>query len=187
MATLLLLTLRGTPFLYYGDEIGMQDVDVPEELRRDPWGENVAFLNRDGARTPMQWSADVHAGFTTGDPWLPVAPDYEHRNVEAELDDSDSMLNLYRRIIRLRRESPALRIGSFLAHPSSDENVLVFRKEADHDTKTVALNLSDVFRDVELRSGTVVLSTLESDRSDEVRGHVTLAPREGVVVSHPTG
>jgi glycosidase len=184
LAAVLLLTLRGTPFIYYGDELGMQDVEIPEGRGRDPWGANVPFLSRDGARTPMQWAAGENAGFTIGSPWLPLAPDYEQRNVEAELDDEESILNLYRRLIRIRRDSSALRIGSFLSHPSSDENVLVYRKEADDDTKTVALNLSDAWQDVKIRSGSVVLSSLDHQRSERINGGLSLAPREGVIVDH---
>ena len=184
LAAVLLLTLRGTPFIYYGDELGMQDVEIPEGRGRDPWGANVPFLSRDGARTPMQWAAGENAGFTIGSPWLPLAPDYEQRNVEAELDDEGSILNLYRRLIRIRRDSSALRIGSFLSHPSSDENVLVYRKEADDDTKTVALNLSDAWQDVKIRSGSVVLSSLDHQRSERINGGLSLAPREGVIVDH---
>ena len=185
LAALLLLTLRGSPFLYYGDELGMQDVEIPEAETLDPWGQRLHFLSRDGARTPMQWSADPNAGFGTAKPWLPVAPDYADRNVVAELEDDGSMLNLYRRILRLRNESEALRIGSFLAHPSSNEHVFVYRKEADHDTKTIALNLSDSFHDVAIKNGSVVLSTSDPSRTGPTNGSVTLAPREGVVVSHP--
>ncbi|MCZ6662066.1 MAG: alpha-amylase family glycosyl hydrolase [Actinobacteria bacterium] len=184
LAAVLLLTLRGTPFIYYGDELGMQDVEIPEGRGRDPWGANVPFPSRDGARTPMQWSAGESAGFTVGSPWLPLAPDYEQRNVEAELDDEESILNLYRRLIRIRRDSSALRIGSFLSHPSSGEDVLVYRKEADDDTKTVALNLSDAWQDVKIRSGSVVLSSLDHQRSERINGGLSLAPREGVIVDH---
>lgn len=185
LAALLLLTLRGSPFLYYGDELGMADVDIPSDMAKDPWGEAVSFLSRDGARTPMLWSAANNAGFGAGAPWLPISPDYETLNVEVQLADPDSMLNLYRRIINLRKSSPALRLGSFLAHPSSNESVLVYRKEADHDTKTIALNFSDVFQEVGIKNGRVVLSSADPDRTDPVPGRVGLAPREGVVVSHP--
>lgn len=185
LAALLLLTLRGVPFIYYGDELGMQDVEIPEGQGRDPWGAKVSFLGRDGARTPMQWTSGVNAGFTDGTPWLPLAPDHEQKNVETELADEGSVLNLYRRLIRIRGDSSALRIGSFLAHPSSNEDVLVYRKEADDDTKTVALNLSDAWQEVKIRAGSVVLSSLDHERSGRVNGSISLAPREGVIVDHP--
>ncbi|MDH3189766.1 MAG: alpha-amylase family glycosyl hydrolase [Acidimicrobiia bacterium] len=188
LVALLLLTLRGTPFLYYGDEIGMKEVDVPVDRKKDPWGIRVNFLSRDGARTPMQWDGTADGGFAMGeavsDPWLPVGPDVATINVESELADPNSMLNLYRRIIRFRKGSPALRRGSYLSHPSSNEEVLVYRRESDDETITVALNFSSAATSVEFRAGRVVLSTLDPARSDEFRKSLDLAPREGVIVAH---
>jgi alpha-glucosidase len=184
LAALLILTLRGTPFIYYGDELGMADVHIAEGEGRDPWGGSVSYLSRDGCRSPMQWSDNDNAGFGNSKPWLPVAPDYVSRNVESELDDPSSMLNLYRRLIALRAGSAALRIGSYLTHPSSTEEVLVYRRESDNDTKTVALNLSDEFQEVQIRSGRVLISTIDSERSEEFKGNVVLAPREGLMLGH---
>ena len=184
LAAMLLLTLRGTPFLYYGDEIGMTQVPIAPDQARDPWGLNVPYLSRDGARTPMQWDGSPHGGFTDGTPWLPLSPDYRQSNVETELGDPGSMLNLYRRLLSLRRESDALRRGSYLSHPSSTDRVLVYRREADLETATVALNLSGQGATVSIRSGRVRISTLDHERNDDVNGSLDLAPREGVVVTH---
>lgn len=105
VAAMLLLTLRGTPTLYYGDEIGMHDVAIPLEKVQDPFEKNVPGrgLGRDPQRTPMQWNAAKNAGFTTGEPWLPIAEDYEKVNVEAERNDPASMLTLYGHLIKIRR------------------------------------------------------------------------------------
>ena len=184
LAALLILTLRGTPFIYYGDELGMADIHISPGEERDPWGENVSYLSRDGARSPMQWSAEENAGFSTADPWLPVAPDYKSRNVDVELDDPSSMLNLHRRILSERKQSSALRIGSYLTHPSSTEEVLVYRRESDGDTKTVALNLSDEFQEVALTSGEVLISTADPHRNEVFKGGLALSPREGVLIDH---
>jgi alpha-glucosidase len=184
LAAMLLLTLRGTPVLYYGDELGMRDVHIPKTYARDPWGEAVAHLSRDGARTPMQWTPHDHAGFTSATPWLPVSQQHEAENVETELKDPGSMLNLYRGLLGLRRGSTALRYGSLLSHPSSNEQVLVYRREADLETMTVALNLSDRGASVPIRSGKVAISTLDESRSDPVRSTLQLEPREGVIVAH---
>ena len=184
LAALLILTLRGTPFIYYGDELGMADIHIPPGEGRDPWGENVSYLGRDGARSPMQWSAEDHAGFSTAEPWLPVAPDFQVRNVGAELNDAGSMLNLHRRILSKRKDSPALRLGSYLTHPSSTDEVLVYRRESDGDTKTVALNLSDEFQEVALTFGEVVISTTDSQRDEVFKGGLVLSPREGVLIAH---
>jgi alpha-glucosidase len=106
VAALMLLTLRGTPFLYYGDEIGMQDVYIPPERVCDPVGKRFPGLGRDPERTPMQWSGGEGAGFTTAaEPWLPLADDYASNNVAAQLDDPTSLLSFYRQVIWWRKKS----------------------------------------------------------------------------------
>jgi alpha-glucosidase len=186
LAALLLLTLRGTPFLYYGDELGMTQVDVPEERARDPWGHNVEWLSRDGARTPMQWSSGPFAGFTPNGsrPWLPVASDHEKVNVESQLGDPLSTLNLYRKLLKLRRRHSALQVGSFLAHPSSTEEVFAYRRESDTETITVVLNFADEDRTIQVGRGEIIFSTRDNTRRDRTRREVALAPLEGLVISH---
>ncbi len=186
LAALLLLTLRGTPFLYYGDELGMKQTKIPDDRKKDPWGMNVAELSRDGARTPMQWIPGPNAGFTLPDtePWLPLGPDYQQVNVESELADPNSILNLYRRLLDLRRRSTALRLGSFLGHPSSTSEVFAYRRESDTETVTVVLNLGDEPQTVSTGSGRVEFSTLDPVRDDLVHSGVELASLEGVIVSH---
>jgi alpha-glucosidase len=186
LAALLLLTLRGTPFLYYGDELGMNQVAVPDAKARDPWGHNVEWLSRDGARTPMQWNGEANAGFTDEgvEPWLPIDPGYVEINVDSEIEDPGSTLNLYRRLIRLRKEHSALRVGSFLTHPSSTEDVFAYRRESDTETMTVVLNFSDEERSIEVGRGEIVFSTSDPDRTGRCRAEVGLAPLEGIVISH---
>src|SRR5688500_16550979 len=115
VAALLLLTLRGTPTLYYGDELGLRDGVIPPERVRDPWEKNVPGLGlgRDPERTPMQWSAQPNAGFTSGVPWLPVATNFTEQNVEAQARHPESLLELYRTMLRIRREEPALAVGDY--------------------------------------------------------------------------
>ena len=117
VAAVLLCTLRGTPTLYYGDEIGMRDVPIAADQVRDPFEKNVPGmgLGRDPERTPMQWSPAPHAGFSTAPPWLPLAPDFRGVNVETQSHDPASMLWLYRSLLAKRREQPALSIGSYEA------------------------------------------------------------------------
>jgi alpha-glucosidase len=186
LAALLLLTLRGTPFLYYGDELGMNETDIPPGSRRDPWGMNVESLSRDGARTPMQWTPGPNAGFTSpkSRSWLPAGADYETANVQSELDEPNSTLNLYRRVLQLRKRSSALRRGSFLSHPQSTDAVFAYRRESDTETVTVVLNLSDTPQAISVGSGWIAFSTLDFRRDDVVRNGVDLAPLEGVIVSH---
>jgi alpha-glucosidase len=141
IAAMLLLTLRGTPTMYYGDEIGMPRVDVPLELARDPWEKNEPGLGigRDPWRTPMQWDASANAGFSTGQPWLPLEPHYDARNVAALRDDPRSILSLYRGLIAIRRAHPALTTGR--AQVISDgNNVLVYERTEANQRIVVALN-----------------------------------------------
>lgn len=188
LVAMLLLTLRGTPFLYYGDELGMPEVSVSNEHKKDPWGIRLNFLSRDGARTPMRWDGSTDGGFSLAESaeasWLPIGPDVDIVNVESELSDESSILNLYRKLIATRKQSVALRRGSFLAHPSSTESLLVYRRESDHETVTVALNFGSDPTSVEIRAGTVLVSTVDPGRDDSFRKSLDLAPFEGVVVAH---
>jgi alpha-glucosidase len=115
VAAMLLLTLRGTPTMYYGEEIGMQDVPISPEQVQDPFEKNVPGmgLGRDPERTPMQWDNSPAAGFTSAIPWLPVGADSRSRNVSAQREEPTSILSLYRRLIELRRSEPALSTGSY--------------------------------------------------------------------------
>ncbi|HEX6960248.1 MAG TPA: alpha-amylase family glycosyl hydrolase, partial [Lacipirellula sp.] len=110
VAQMMLLTLRGTPTMYYGDELGMQNVPIPPDRVQDPFEKNVPGLGlgRDPERTPMHWSAEPNAGFTTGVPWLPIGEHYKIRNVDSERENPQSMLTLVRRLLQLHRSEPAL-------------------------------------------------------------------------------
>ena len=161
LAALLLLTLRGTPFLYYGEEIGMRDVEIPRERIRDPVGKRFAGLGRDPERTPMQWDASPQAGFSsTADTWLPLAPDAQQVNVAAQTDDPDSLLSFYRRVIWWRKSAPAILDGSLRVLDGSDDT-FVYVRELGGQRLVVALNFATEPRRVALPSpGRVVLSTV---------------------------
>jgi alpha-glucosidase len=105
-------------------------------------------------------------------------------NVEAQLLDPDSILNMYRRLLDLRRDSSALRIGSFLAHPASTEEVFAYRRESDDETMTIVLNLSDSPQTLSMRRGQVAFSTVDPHRADRVKSGLLVEPLEGVIVSH---
>jgi alpha-glucosidase len=184
LAATLLLTLRGTPFLYYGDELGMVEVSATES--RDPWGRQVEGFSRDGSRTPMQWTAGPNAGFTSPDtePWLGLGPNAVTHNVETELADEGSLLNTYRRLLQLRKGSKALRLGSFLSDPASTEEVFVYRRESDDETKTVVLNFSDEPKTVSISPGQIVFHTHDPTRRGATDGEVTAVAHAGVIVSH---
>lgn len=136
-AAVLLLTLRGTPFLYMGEELGLEDADVPPDRVVDPGG-------RDGCRAPMPWTQGPDHGWP-GDPWLPFGPDAGVRSVDAQRDDPGSMLSHYRRLLRLRRSTPALHAGS-IELLDAPEGVLRYRRDDPSGAGTsveVALNFTD--------------------------------------------
>jgi alpha-glucosidase len=185
VAAMLLLTLRGTPTLYYGDEIGMHDVAIPPELVQDPWEKNVPGLGRDPERTPMQWDGGPQAGFTTGTPWLPIAADYPAVNVAAQRDDPASLLTLYRRVLGLRRATPALAVGAY-APLAADGDVLAYVRTHRAQRYLIVLNLgSQPQRWAAHQSavrGRVMLSTHLDRAGEAVGGAIELRGDEGVVV-----
>jgi alpha-glucosidase len=187
VAALLLLTLRGTPTLYYGDEIGMRDVPIAPECVRDPWEINVPGLGlgRDPERTPMQWDASENAGFTNGTPWLPVAADYQTLNAEAQRDEPRSMLTMYRRLIALRRSEPALTVGTYTP-VEADGDLLAYLREADGRRWLVLLNLGAEPRAFDLPragvAGRVALSTHLDRNGEPAVGTIELRGDEGVII-----
>jgi alpha-glucosidase len=179
-AAMMLLTLRGTPFLYQGEELGMADVPVPEERRTDVDG-------RDPERTPVQWDATHQAGFTTGSPWLPVGPDYQTVNVAAERDDPTSMLALYRRLLDLRRGSGALRQGSYATLAGTPDGVFAYLRATDDERLLVVLNMTSdpVSFDASTGAagGTLELSTDPGRQPGPIGLHpLRLGRDEGVIV-----
>jgi alpha-glucosidase len=170
----MLLTLRGTPFIYYGEEIGMTDVPIPRERIVDVDG-------RDPERTPMQWDATANAGFTTGRPWLPIAADAQQVNVAAQRDDPASLFSFYRRVIWLRRSSAALRAGSYRSL-RAPRGVFAYVREADGERLMVALNFVDRPSRISIaEDASVVLSTSDGRTGDTLRNVVELGPNEGLV------
>jgi alpha-glucosidase len=186
VAAMLLLTLRGTPTLYYGDELGMQDVAIPSEQVQDPWEKRVPGLGlgRDPERTPMQWDDGPQAGFTEGTPWLPIASDYAQRNVAVEQKDPRSFLSLYQKLLALRRNTPALEVGSYRRAEVSGD-LLAYVREHAGQRLLVALNLGPhqvTLQTAELAGGQVTMSTY-LDREEVVRGQsLTLRGDEGLIV-----
>jgi glycosidase len=142
IAAMLLLTLRGTPTLYYGDELGLTDVAIPPADVQDPreLREPGLGLGRDPVRTPMPWDARAHAGFTTAKPWLPLNADWPTRNVVRMMAVPQSILTLYRRLLATRRAHPALSIGGF-ALVAVEGDVLAYERRQGSDRLIVALNL----------------------------------------------
>ncbi|MDQ3986027.1 MAG: alpha-amylase family glycosyl hydrolase [Actinomycetota bacterium] len=188
-ALMLLLTLRGTPFLYQGDEIAMTDVDLRFEDTKDPVGRTFwpELRGRDSCRTPMRWNAGPGAGFTTpdGHPWLPIGDplgggrtDQTDTNVEAQTGDPNSVLTLCRDLIRLRRCEPALSRGTYELLDRGG-GVWAFLRG---DELLVAINFGAEPVVVSDLSGTIVLGTSRHRDGDDLSGGIDLAPHEGVIV-----
>jgi len=139
------LTLRGTPVMYYGEEIGMQNNDpTKKEDVRDPIGRTgwPQEKGRDGERTPMQWNASANAGFSKKQPWLPLPQSYQSHNVASESKDPNSVLNLYKKVLALRHTNPALLDGSYTALNEQDANVMSYLRSYKGQAVLVVLNMS---------------------------------------------
>jgi alpha-glucosidase len=181
-ATMLLLTQRGTPTLYYGDEIGMRGVDIPSEQAVDPQGRRTG-RNRDPTRTPMQWSSDMHAGFSTVEPWLPVGVDRETANVSTQSRDAGSLLTLARRLLELRAREPVLQHG---AHEPRDtgSGVVAYCRSAERRL-LVLVNLTHSPTSHALHddgAGRVLLSTFLDREGERVADQVQLRADEGLLI-----
>jgi alpha-glucosidase len=170
-AALLLLTLRGTPFLYAGEELGLEDAHVPAGRRVDPGG-------RDGCRAPLPWEEGPGHGWASAEPWLPWPPDAARRCVARQRADAASILHLYRRLLAARRASPALHAGS-LELVDAPDGVLAYRRVAGADQRTVAVNFSDAAVALDLE-GTVDVSSRGGREDHPFSG--LLAPDEAVVI-----
>ena len=141
----LYLTLRGTPILYYGEELGMTNNDpIRKEDVKDPMGITgwPGYKGRDGERTPMQWSDGPNAGFTRGTPWLPIPSTYKKYNVENESKDPNSILQFYRHLLALRHQDRALLDGDYLPLNEDNANVLSYLRRYQNEAVLVALNMS---------------------------------------------
>ncbi len=186
VAAMLLLTLRGTPTMYYGDEIGMTNTDVPPEKIQDPFEKNVPGIGvgRDPSRTPMQWTGDANAGFSTSEPWLPLADNYPVINVQSEDADPQSLLVLYRNLLKLRRNHPALVDGGYEPVTLSDDLLLYIRR-SPYGSLLVVLNFAaepfNLLLDSLRVQGRIILST-HLDRDDKpIISELALRPHEGIV------
>ena len=174
-AAVLLLTLRGTPFVYAGEELGLEDALVPPERQVDPGG-------RDGCRAPIPWDGSPGHGWAGGpEAWLPWPPDAATRHAEGLRSDAGSILHLYRRLLAARRGSPALRLGSWSPLPSPP-GVMAYERRAGSDRRAVVVNYTDAAVDVAVE-GTwdVEVSSDGLDEGDRYAGSVR--PSAALVLS----
>jgi alpha-glucosidase len=182
-AALLQMTLPGMAIIYYGEEIGMRNPELPEGVMHDAY-----YKSRDPERTPMQWSADKNAGFSTADrTWLPVAQDYKKLNTEAQMHDPGSFYTLYKKLIQLRKTMPALRYGSFVVLEVHNQDVLCFVRTEKDEHCVVLVNFSD--RPVSCVPGVPLrklllsskLKTKLTDLTKSADGHIELLPHEAAL------
>jgi alpha-glucosidase len=192
VATLLLLTLRGTPTCYYGDEIGMENVRIPLELVQDPPAVNqpeiAHIVGRDPVRTPMQWDASANAGFAAADvrPWLPLADDYAIRNVTEQERTPTSMLRFFRALTALRATTPALFAGAYAAVETEVDEVFAYTRSHGDERYLVVLNFGQGNHRLDLRAvgerATIVLSTGMLSSGDIRLRQVYITPNEGLLL-----
>ena len=187
VAAMLLLTLRGTPTIYYGEEIGMRDVAIPPDEIQDPQGLNMPGLNlsRDPSRTPMQWDDSTFGGFSRVKPWLRLPDNYSRVNVKVQKLDGFSVLNFYKRLIELRQREPALHVGDYRSI-HSDRQLIAYLREYGKDRFLIVLNLThrpSIFQPAHFEfNGTIEVST-EPERIGVIVSHgMTLSGDEGVII-----
>ena len=182
IAAMLLLTLRGTPTLYQGDELGMTDGMIPPGRIRDPWELNLPGmgLGRDPVRTPMIWSDEPNAGFSAGEPWLPLNANWREIHARGQSRDPESLLSFYRALIALRRAEPALTVGDYATLAVTDQ-VLAYERRAGDRRLGVALNLTGEPAELSDVQGRVMISTQYGRLREAIGGALRLAPNEGVI------
>ncbi|HEY8388114.1 MAG TPA: alpha-amylase family glycosyl hydrolase, partial [Parasegetibacter sp.] len=189
IAAIILLTLRGTPTIYYGDEIGMRDFPVPFDQVRDPQGLNMPEknLSRDPSRTPMQWDGSRYSGFSSATPWLPVGRGYQKTNVAIQKNDPDSLLNFYRRLIVLRQSEPSLMWGSYRPLYADKQALAFIRYSEDYQPFLIVLNLSHRPSYLHIPhtplSGKIIFSTSSELEGKEIGQRINLAGDEGIIVA----
>jgi len=189
LLAMLLLTLRGTPFIYYGEEIGMKEAKLKRSEIKDPVGLKwyPLYQGRDGCRTPMQWTAGRNAGFTEAEPWLPVGPEVDQRNVATQDQDPASLLNFYRLMLNLRRSNSALQLGTYASVVEGvPADCYFFKRELDGKCFLVALNFSNGRRETDFRrlanNAVLILSTNPARQTGSSIDKMTLDPHESCIL-----
>jgi alpha-glucosidase len=187
IAAMLLLTLRGTPTIYYGEEIGMTDVPIPFEEVQDPQGLNMPDknLSRDPSRTPMQWNDSEFAAFSATKPWLRLSSNYKRINVERQKNDPHSMLNFYRQLISLRQKEISLMTGNYKPVYADQQALVYIRQTAGKKAFLIVLNLSHRPCYLNLSHiniiGTIILSTSPELQESKITQRIHLSGDEGII------
>jgi alpha-glucosidase len=197
-AAVVVLAVRGTPFLYYGEEIGMVDVDIPRDEIVDPpallAGPDFPWYDRSRCRTPMQWDSGPNAGFTTGRPWLRLAPDAATRNVAEQAKDPDSVLAAYHRLLTFRRSSGALQRGVMTRVDSGDPDVLAWTRGSGEEALLILVSFVGEERFISLDAVAPGRWTARVGTHRELpevpeggAGRLRLRPDEGLILARTAG
>ncbi|OLS24729.1 MAG: Oligo-1,6-glucosidase [Candidatus Heimdallarchaeota archaeon LC_3] len=185
MAAMLLLTLRGTPFIYNGEEIGMHNIEIQSEKMQDPLEHKQHGFGRDPFRTPMQWDSSKFAGFSEEKPWLPISEDYEIINVDKQMNDPFSFLTLYKRLIELRRKYSTLSLGNYKSEKLKNNSCFVYNRIFKRNHCLIALNFSNSEQSLEIVKikGKKILLSTYLDRQEELGSNIlVLRPNEGCII-----
>ncbi len=201
MLNTFLLTMRGTPYAYYGDEIGMKNIDFKkieqyqdvaaingykkaksEGKDMDQYMKELNFLSRDNARTPMQWNSTEHAGFTSGKPWLPVNENYKQVNVAVEKENPNSVLNYFKQLTKLRNENQVLVYGDYKLIQKEHPNIYAYTRSLENDKMMILLNFSDSESEIELKDDSSKILINNYDDLQSEKGNITLKPYQSVIL-----
>jgi alpha-glucosidase len=180
----LLLTMKGTPFIYYGEEIGMKNGDIRRDQLQDPVGVKYWPFNkgRDPERTPMLWDGSKYAGFSSAKPWLPVNNDAASRSLKIQEKDRSSIYSWYKDLLALRKKTPALRSGSWKEIVSGNDDLFVYTRQEGKKTVTVLLNFSNTQQHAgNTAEGKTLLST-ERKTGSSIKGGIILQPYEALII-----
>lgn len=183
LIALMQMSLPGMPTVYYGEEIGMQDVDIEAQWLKDKFQDHNAMGGRDPERTPMQWNDAEKAGFTTGEPWLPLADDYRDYNVEKQNDDPGSFLALYKNLIALRNRDDTMIRGTLQLLDCGNKPVVVYERSSEQSRYMIVLNFADSEQEVFVSYTASIVCSTNPDSLPRISGsgEVKLRPFEGII------
>ena len=180
--------MRGTPFIYYGEEIGMPNVKIERKEIMDPLGKRYwpIYSGRDSARTPMRWTNMENAGFSNAKPWLPIGNDLKKNNVYTQLEDPESILNVYKRLLALRKNNEILQKGKWVPVLKGQKGVLVYYRDLKKERIMVALNFTAKPKSIYANNGSIwkVLFSTHKKVEDILCRKTLLEPYEALVVYH---
>ena len=180
---LMQLTLPGVPGVYYGDELGMLDVEIKPEDRVDRFAGGAGLDARDNYRTPMRWNSQENVGFSKSKAWLPIGDNKDTINVESEKDDKHSFWRMYNKLLKIRHNEPVLRYGEYYNWQETNDNYMTFARKLGDKEYYVVVNFCDFFNEVTLpRDGEVVVSTNTTENYQSKDGKINIGPFEAVLI-----